>query len=723
MVLGMMALAVMAGVGSGLFGECFSELERDVDVGDVLSPSVATLGGDKRVLGGGKRGEKGLVMTMSLLKNGCSSIREEDIHFGDLVWGRVTGYPWWPARICLNERAEVWKKSGRYWVSFFNDDHGAWLAAKVILPWSDEVKSVCLSATKKYRERVELAVLQAEEHRQLVKSYTKPLPLPEAGVVSGQVGGRGGLELLPLVEATEAAEPEPANRKPKRKKATVAADYGGKHGRTSTMKPRENSSAVRLNGYFRYSASMRAEQELLGFVPESTYTGLGVNSEELNGLLADGDAPPSTSSGDEQSSTVGIDVRGLGTLPDSLNLPSEQNPNLEDITIDADEQVHEQIQPKEGEEGMPALPSGPATVPASAPAAPSAPPVPIDTTAASLPRRLRRRQRHGGNAAYASEMAMDEAPTLESKDEEDTETESESRRKPGMRGSTVSLNRVDLERLLRHVSLLETKLGIMEKEMKSMRPAGGGARHASSIPSTSSPASASFSTILQMFGDPESAALRASLEALQKSAECFLEAKRANGTLDSVRAELERVIPTTSSSFLFQSIAASLLYHYPDQTTPPPVARGKSPGGRQVKSSGAEGNRRRGPAGRETQKQRRQTKLVPATAAPSRKRKKPTPPSPPPALPAAALTKTLAAGKKQLAGRIAETAPVTPSRRTKARAPKATTTARRIASGAISKRPNLLTTATTTTTTVSAAARNPSAPVRPRLSRTTRKQP
>mmetsp|Transcript_12732 Transcript_12732/g.31401 ORF Transcript_12732/g.31401 Transcript_12732/m.31401 type:complete len:371 (+) Transcript_12732:1683-2795(+) len=45
---------------------------------------------------------------------------------GDLVWASVPDYPAWPGEICVNPEKNDWRRKGKVWVKFFNDEEGAW---------------------------------------------------------------------------------------------------------------------------------------------------------------------------------------------------------------------------------------------------------------------------------------------------------------------------------------------------------------------------------------------------------------------------------------------------------------------------------------------------------------------------------------------------------------------------------------------------------------------
>lgn len=72
---------------------------------------------------------------------GTADDEERKTRQGAVVWAKVTGFPWWPAYIA---EASVVQKSKRkrdtdYWVQFFNDNQGAWLAPSAIRLMTDEM--------------------------------------------------------------------------------------------------------------------------------------------------------------------------------------------------------------------------------------------------------------------------------------------------------------------------------------------------------------------------------------------------------------------------------------------------------------------------------------------------------------------------------------------------------------------------------------------------------
>ncbi|KAA8492982.1 Transcription elongation factor S-II [Porphyridium purpureum] len=54
---------------------------------------------------------------------------DEDPKLGSVVWGKVRGYPWWPAAVLPNNKSKEWKhpKTEKVWVMFFGEDQGSWL--------------------------------------------------------------------------------------------------------------------------------------------------------------------------------------------------------------------------------------------------------------------------------------------------------------------------------------------------------------------------------------------------------------------------------------------------------------------------------------------------------------------------------------------------------------------------------------------------------------------
>lgn len=66
-----------------------------------------------------------------------SSIKRLDI--GDLVWGRVKSYPWWPGQVFDEVQASPLvrsdKKEGSILISFYGDYTYAWLSPKEIVPF------------------------------------------------------------------------------------------------------------------------------------------------------------------------------------------------------------------------------------------------------------------------------------------------------------------------------------------------------------------------------------------------------------------------------------------------------------------------------------------------------------------------------------------------------------------------------------------------------------
>lgn len=89
---------------------------------------------------------------------------------GAVIYGRVSGYPWWPGVVSRCPRTHLWSKSGKYWVHFFNDNAGAWLQTKEIRSFDAYSRDLCfeynatIAKFRRYQERILKAVAMAEDH-------------------------------------------------------------------------------------------------------------------------------------------------------------------------------------------------------------------------------------------------------------------------------------------------------------------------------------------------------------------------------------------------------------------------------------------------------------------------------------------------------------------------------------------------------------------------------
>lgn len=94
---------------------------QDFDISDLLSDGTA------------------IEMLDALRKESPKSSSNKRFDIGDLVWGRVKSYPWWPGQIFDEVQASPSvksdKKEGHILVSFYGDYTYAWLSPKEIVPF------------------------------------------------------------------------------------------------------------------------------------------------------------------------------------------------------------------------------------------------------------------------------------------------------------------------------------------------------------------------------------------------------------------------------------------------------------------------------------------------------------------------------------------------------------------------------------------------------------
>jgi PWWP domain len=69
----------------------------------------------------------------------------KELRPGVVVFGRVKGFPWWPALVtCAPDTSDWVKNDGRVWCLFFNDRTGAWLKATEIRPFDAFHREECM---------------------------------------------------------------------------------------------------------------------------------------------------------------------------------------------------------------------------------------------------------------------------------------------------------------------------------------------------------------------------------------------------------------------------------------------------------------------------------------------------------------------------------------------------------------------------------------------------
>ncbi|KAJ8900909.1 hypothetical protein NDN08_000208 [Rhodosorus marinus] len=454
-------------------------------------------------------------------------LKEDEIEFGTVVWGRVTGYPWWPARVALNEHTDVWKKNGRIWVNFFNDQHGAWLPPKGILPWVEEVKSTCMPQSKKYRERVETAVEQAEEHLRLIESFSMSLPSQNAYLSYGNfMDGQAdefsnGLELENEENILDSGDWWLQGAK--RKKASPNDESDDELSPSKRLRTDLSESSRHKEGDGpdflkpRDPPAVKAAAEA---------------EEHVENVLE----KVENQSRDEDSSQGAIDVRALETLPadpvpEETEAPDENKgsgaPMEKNIQSENTAQGHDQNNTVNKSNNKGNEPQ----------ASDDAPP---SRKASLLNSRVQR-----------------------SSKESDTETESDNGGKPNhlINGmfNTVAVPTKEWELMKQYVRGMERRLRELEGRwaLQSVLQPG---MEAVAMGRAQGP---NVGGLLREYGTPEGAGLRASFEAVRTSAECFLQSRPAGEAVGDLRQALDK-ISEGDSGFLFKSIAASVLFQQND---------------------------------------------------------------------------------------------------------------------------------------------------------------
>lgn len=135
-----------------------------------------------------------------------------DVKLGTVIYGRVSGYPWWPGVIAKCPRTQQWRKDGKFWAFFFNDTAGAWLKVAEIRTFDAYSQDLCFeyngSITKfrRYEDRIKKAVAIADAHlnhssRKLRVKVLPPKPenapsTPESGE-RGLAVERDGFNMIP----------------------------------------------------------------------------------------------------------------------------------------------------------------------------------------------------------------------------------------------------------------------------------------------------------------------------------------------------------------------------------------------------------------------------------------------------------------------------------------------------------------------------------------------
>lgn len=92
------------------------------------------------------------------------------IKLGSVIYGRVSGYPWWPGIIALCPVTQLWTKGGKFWVRFFNDNAGAWLKETEVRIFDPYNRDLCyeynssIAKFRRYQDRIRKAISLADTH-------------------------------------------------------------------------------------------------------------------------------------------------------------------------------------------------------------------------------------------------------------------------------------------------------------------------------------------------------------------------------------------------------------------------------------------------------------------------------------------------------------------------------------------------------------------------------
>lgn len=118
-----------------------------------------------------------------------------EIQPGVIVFGKLMGFPWWPAVVSTSQTNGNWTNKGKYWVLFFNETNGAWLKQSDLRSFDSYNKDLCIEQNgttlkyRRYKERVEKAITLAEKYQAMPKEKRgnkglPPLPSDLEEVVS-----------------------------------------------------------------------------------------------------------------------------------------------------------------------------------------------------------------------------------------------------------------------------------------------------------------------------------------------------------------------------------------------------------------------------------------------------------------------------------------------------------------------------------------------------------
>jgi hypothetical protein len=87
--------------------------------------------------------------------------KENSFHVGDIIWAKIRGYAWWPAKVkfIINQisRIEVVKPETKFSVRFIGDDSHAVLPEQKIKPFLKEFSKLSNTKMKRLQVSIQMA--------------------------------------------------------------------------------------------------------------------------------------------------------------------------------------------------------------------------------------------------------------------------------------------------------------------------------------------------------------------------------------------------------------------------------------------------------------------------------------------------------------------------------------------------------------------------------------
>uniref|UniRef100_A0A7S3E6K4 PWWP domain-containing protein n=1 Tax=Rhodosorus marinus TaxID=101924 RepID=A0A7S3E6K4_9RHOD len=199
---------------------------------------------------------------MRAIFGGRMGKEEDDVKIGDLVWAKVSGYPWWPATVSRNVKQKMWKKGGKIWVNFFNDSQSAWIPVKNnLLPFNTINTTTVMEKIKPTHRSYDMIKEAIEEAAEVQKKQadeamevTVADPDDILAIAEGRVATKRGAE--------EKEEDGPAAKKPKKSLRGDAVD------KEEPKKPRRRSTKAKVQA--EEAATESSEDEIMEEVEKST---------------------------------------------------------------------------------------------------------------------------------------------------------------------------------------------------------------------------------------------------------------------------------------------------------------------------------------------------------------------------------------------------------------------------------------------------------------------